>query len=208
MVKRTIFGVVAFVLLVLAVFAAVVAMQPAEFVVARSATMAAPPDKVFAQVNDFQNWNGWSPWAKLDPQAKYTLEGPPAGEGAIYRWSGNKDVGEGSMTILESKPSEHVRMKLEFIRPFPDSCNVDFALKPEGDKTSLTWTMSGRNEDFVSKAFCLVMNMDKMVGGDFEKGLASMKAIVEAPASAGEKKIQNPDDKVPAATEIPVQVEN
>ncbi len=160
-------------------FVVVVAMQPSEFRVERSAPISAPAPAVFAQVNDFHNWEEWSPWAKLDPAAKATFEGPSAGTGAIFRWAGNKEVGEGSMTITESRPSDLIRIKLEFLKPFAATNTAEFTFKPDGDQTAVTWSMSGRN-NFIGKAFCLVMNMDKMVGGQFEKGLARMKSVVEA----------------------------
>ena len=166
------------------VFAGVVAMQPSEFLISRSATMNAAPAAVFAQVNDFHNWEAWSPWAKLDPNAKDTFEGPASGEGAIFRWAGNDEVGEGSMTILESKPNERIRIKLAFIKPMEDSCDTEFTFQPEGQGTKVTWTMSGTH-NFLGKAVCLVMNMDKMVGDKFEEGLASLRAVAErAPADA------------------------
>src|SRR3954465_7895908 len=118
---------------IIAIFAVIVAFQPADYRVQRSATINAPPPVVFAQVNDFHNWEAWSPWAKLDPAAKNSFEGPPTGAGSIFRWSGNDKVGEGLMTILESQPSDHVKIKLEFIRPFADTANTDFAFKPQGD---------------------------------------------------------------------------
>ncbi|WP_020472603.1 SRPBCC family protein [Zavarzinella formosa] len=169
-------------LVVIGIFAVVVAMQPSDYQVTRSATMAAPPSEVFAQVNDFHKWEAWSPWAKLDPSIKMTFEGPAEGAGAIYKWTGNDKVGEGMMKINESKPAEQILIKLDFIKPFESSCDTDFTFKPEGSQTVVTWTMSGKN-NFIGKAMCLFMNMDKMVGGDFEKGLANMKAVVE-----GEKK--------------------
>jgi hypothetical protein len=175
--KTIFFGLVTIVV----VFVLVVALQPAEFRVVRSATISAPPADVFAQVNDFHNWEAWSPWAKLDPACKNSFEGPSAGTGAVFAWSGNDQVGEGRMTVLESRPAELVRIKLDFVRPFESTCDVEFQFKPEGDQTAVTWIMSGEN-NFVGKAFCLFMNMDKTVGGDFEKGLAQMKAIAEATA--------------------------
>jgi uncharacterized protein YndB with AHSA1/START domain len=164
---------------IVVVFVLVVALQPPEFRVVRSATISAPPADVFAQVNDFHNWEAWSPWAKLDPACKNSFEGPSAGTGAVFAWSGNDQVGEGRMTVLESRPAELVRIKLDFVRPFESTCDVEFQFKPEGDQTAVIWTMSGKN-NFVGKAFCLFMNMDKTVGGDFEKGLAQMKAVTEA----------------------------
>jgi hypothetical protein len=175
-----ILGVVA---LLVAVFVVIVALQPADFRITRTATMSAEPPKVFAQVNDFHNWNGWSPWAKLDPAMKQTFDGAPAGTGAIYSWNGNNKVGEGRMTIVGSRPSELITIKLEFLKPFKATNTAEFSFKPQAQQTAVTWTMTGR-KNFVLKAFGLFMSMDKMVGGDFEKGLASMKSIVETGAAA------------------------
>jgi uncharacterized protein YndB with AHSA1/START domain len=161
------------------VFVVVVALQPAEFRVARSATISAPAPAVFAQVNDFHKWEAWSPWAKLDPAARNSFDGPAAGTGAIFRWAGNNEVGEGSMTITESRPSELITIRLDFTKPFEATNTAEFTFKPEGNQTVITWSMFGTN-NFIAKAFCLFMSMDKMVGGQFEKGLASMKSVVEA----------------------------
>lgn len=164
------------------VFLAVVAVQPPDFRVERSMTISAPPSDVFAQVNDFHNWEAWSPWAKLDPAAKNSFEGATAGTGAVFKWSGNDDVGEGKMTLTESRASELIRIKLEFVRPFEDTSTAEFTFQPEGDRTVVTWSMFGR-KNFISKAVCMFMNMDKMLGGDFEKGLAQLKATTEAAAA-------------------------
>ncbi|HEV3143887.1 MAG TPA: SRPBCC family protein [Gemmataceae bacterium] len=161
------------------VFVAIVAMQPAAFRIERSATMSAPAAAAFTQVNDFHNWDGWSPWAKLDPTMKQTYEGAPAGTGAKYSWNGNKEVGEGRMTISESRPNEFIRINLEFLRPFKATNTSEFAFKSDGQKTAVTWSMTG-TKNFMFKAMGLFMSMDKMVGKDFERGLASMKEIVEA----------------------------
>jgi hypothetical protein len=157
----------------------IVALRPAEFRIARSAKISAPPPAVFSQVNDFHKWTGWSPWEKIDPALQRTYEGPAAGEGAIYAWKGNKNVGQGRMTILESRPSELIRIKLEFLKPFACTNTAEFTFQPEGNQTAVTWSMSGVNQ-FMGKAFGLFMNMDKMIGNDFEKGLASMKSLAEA----------------------------
>ena len=163
-------------------FAGFVAMQPSEYRVTRSAVVFAPPPAVFAQVNDFHNWEAWSPWAKLDPAAKTSFEGPPAGEGAIFRWAGNHEVGEGSMTITDSRPSELIRIRLDFLKPLAGTSTTEFTFKPEGEQTVVTWSMAGRS-GFISKAVCLFMDMDTMVGGMYEKGLAQMRSVVEvAPA--------------------------
>jgi hypothetical protein len=167
---------------VIVVFLVIVALQPADFKIERTATMRAPAPAAFAQVNDFQNWQAWSPWEKVDPALKRSYDGPKAGNGAIYAWQGNKDVGEGRMTITESRPGERVRIKLEFFKPFAAVNDTVFTFKPSAggasEGTAVTWTMSGRNT-FVSKAMCLFIDMDRMVGGMFEQGLAQMKTVVE-----------------------------
>jgi hypothetical protein len=162
----------------IAVFLVVVALQPSDFRIERSAMMRAPAQASFTQVNDFQNWRSWSPWEKVDPALKRQYEGPRAGTGAVYAWQGNKDVGEGRMTITESRPGELVRIRLEFIKPFAATNTAEFSFKPSGDGTAVTWTMTGQN-NFLSKAICLFVNMDKMVGGMFEQGLTQMKTVVE-----------------------------
>lgn len=182
----------------LALLLIIVEIQPADFRVSRSATMAAPPAAVFAQVNDFHKWEGWSPWAKLDPDAKVAFDGEPAGKGAKFSWSGNDKVGAGQQTILETRPEELIQIKLDFERPFKDTCTTEFAFKPVGDKTEVTWTMFGKR-NFLGKAFSLLMDCDKMIGPDFEKGLASMKANVEA---------AQPTEAVAATAEPEKKVEN
>lgn len=164
---------------IIVVVAGVVAMQPDDFRVTRSTTVSAPAAVVFAQVNDLQKWEAWNPWQKKDPAMKLTFSGPPAGPGASYSWAGNNEVGEGRLTITESRPGELVRLKLEFMKPFAATNTAEFTFKPEGERTNVTWAMQGNN-NFFAKALHLVMNMDKMVGGEFEKGLVDMKAAVEA----------------------------
>jgi hypothetical protein len=160
-------------------FLGLVAMQPAEFRIARATTVAAPASVVFAQVNDFHKWEPWNPWAKLDPAIEQTYEGAPAGTGAIYTWIGNSEVGEGRMTMTESRPNDLIRINLEFLKPFAGTSTAEFTFKAEGDQTAVTWSMAGKN-NFIAKALCLFMNMDRMIGGQFEKGLARMKAVAEA----------------------------
>lgn len=159
---------------IVAVFAIVVAMQPGEFVVERSTTIAAPPAVVFSHVNNLHKWEAWSPWLPRDPQCQKTYEGPEAGTGAKFHWSGNEQVGEGRMTIAESNAPEQIAIDLEFIKPFAAQNVTLFKFVPEGEGTKVTWNMSGKN-NFIGKAMCLFMDMDKMVGADFEKGLASLK---------------------------------
>jgi uncharacterized protein YndB with AHSA1/START domain len=169
--------VVAVVLLVGA-FAVFVALQPSDFRIERSAAIAAPPAAVFAQVNDFRRWQAWSPWEKLDPALKRSYEGADAGQGAQYAWQGNNDVGEGRMTILESRPGERVRIRLEFFKPFAATNTAEFSFKPSAGGTAVTWAMEGKN-NFVARAICVFMDMDKMVGGQFEQGLSQLKALTE-----------------------------
>lgn len=155
-----------------------IAIQPADFTITRSATMAAPPAEVFAQVNNFKNWETWSPWEKMDPNLKRTYGGPESGEGATYAWAGDSNVGEGNMTITESKLDELVVIRLEFIKPMAATNTTEFTFKQEGEGTAVTWTMSGNN-NFVGKAFSLVMDIEEMVGGQFNQGLSNLKAVVE-----------------------------
>lgn len=164
---------------IVVVFVVVVALQPAEFRIERSTAISAPAPAVFAQVNDFHKWEAWNPWGKIDPAMKQNYDGAPAGTGAIYTWAGNNEVGEGRMTVVESRPNELIRIKLEFFKPFAATNTAEFSFKPEASQTAVTWSMTGE-KNFMAKAVHLFMNMDKMVGSQFEKGLASMKSIVEA----------------------------
>lgn len=163
---------------IVVVFAVVVAMQPTELVVTRSAYMAAPPEAPFAEVNDFRKWEAWNPWAKLDPAIKHTYDGAAEGVGSKYAWTGNSQVGEGRMTIAESVPHERIVIALEFIKPFPGKSTATFAFAPENEGTRVTWRMDGTN-NFMAKAMGLFMSMDKMIGDQFDKGLADIKAVVE-----------------------------
>jgi hypothetical protein len=160
------------------IFLIVVALQPADFKVERSATLRAPAPAAFAQVNDFRNWQAWSPWEKVDPALKRSYEGPKAGTGAVYAWEGNNEVGEGRMTITESRPGELVRIRLEFFKPMAAVNTTEFRFRPAGADTTVTWTMTGQN-NFLSKMFCLFVDMDQMVGGMFDQGLKQMKTAVE-----------------------------
>lgn len=164
-------------------FAVYVATLPPTYSLARSTVIAAPADAVFGHINDLRKWDAWSPWAKKDPNAKVTFSGPPAGKGAVFQWAGNSDVGEGSMTVVDSKPSEAVAIRLAFVKPFPGESDVAFALKPEGTGTRVTWTLSGQ-QSFVERAFCTLMGgMERIIGPDYEKGLASLKAVAEGKKS-------------------------
>ncbi|MFN0063770.1 MAG: SRPBCC family protein [Myxococcaceae bacterium] len=157
---------------------AFIASRPAAFHIERAATIAAPPDVVFGLVNDFRQWDAWSPWDKRDPNQTRTYSGPQSGVGAGYAWRGNKDVGEGKMTILAAQPNERIDIKLEFIAPMTATNQTVFTFKPEANGTRVTWSLDGEN-DFMGKAFSVVMNMDKMVGGDFEQGLTNMSVAAQ-----------------------------
>lgn len=165
------------VLVALLGFAGYVAMQPEEGTITRSATIAAPPSAVFPYINDLHKWQDWSPWAKLDPSAKTSFEGPPAGVGSAFGWSGNSEVGEGKMTIAESKPDELVKMDINFAKPFSSKSVSEFQLKSEGAGTNVTWSMTGK-KPFFARAMCIIFNADKQVGSMFEKGLANLNQIV------------------------------
>ena len=157
----------------------VITLQPARYRVSRSTTIAAPAPVVFAQVNDFHKWSAWSPWEKIDPAMKRTYEGPPAGVGASYAWVGSREVGEGRMTIVESRPSDLIQVKLEFVKPFAGTSVAEFSFRPDGERTLVTWSMTG-DKNFIAKAIHLVMSMDRMIGDQFDKGLAAMKTVAEA----------------------------
>lgn len=167
--------------IVIVLFLLFVASRPSDFRVSRSLTMGAPAETVFSQVNILRQWEAWNPWGKMDPNAKMTYEGPAAGVGASYTWAGNAKVGEGRSTIVESKPGELVRFRLEFFKPMKAVNTAEFTFKPEGGQTAVTWTMTGKN-NFVGKLFGLLINCDKMVGEQFEKGLATMKTVAESAA--------------------------
>lgn len=164
---------------VVGLFFIIVASRPSDFRVTRSAVITAPAETVFAQVNQLRQWEAWNPWGKLDPNIRMTYAGPPAGVGASYAWAGNSKVGEGRNTIVESKPGELVRFRLEFFKPMKAVNAAEFTFRTEGAETTVTWTMTGKN-NFVGKLFGLIIGCDKMIGGQFEKGLADMKSVEEA----------------------------
>ena len=164
-------------------FLIIVASRPSDFRVSRSLAIAASAETVFIQVNTLRQWEAWNPWGKMDPNAKMTYDGPPSGVGASYTWVGNSKVGEGRSTIIESTPAQLVRFRLEFFKPMKAVNTAEFTFKSEGGRTTVTWAMFGKN-NFMGKLFGLLVNCDKMVGEQFEKGLAAMKSIAESPAVA------------------------
>ncbi|HWI10433.1 MAG TPA: SRPBCC family protein [Burkholderiaceae bacterium] len=156
----------------------VASMKPDSFSVQRSATIKAPPDKVFAVLNDFHRWTEWSPWEKLDPLMKRTLGGPASGKGATYAWEGNSKAGAGRMEIIESVPARRIGMQLDFIKPFEGHNVAEFTLTPQGDATQVNWQMRGP-APFIAKLMQVFVSMDTMIGKDFEEGLANLKAVAE-----------------------------
>ncbi|MCW5962622.1 MAG: SRPBCC family protein [Bryobacterales bacterium] len=172
------------ILAIVVMFVVVVSLRPSSYAVQRTAVVPAPPETVFALVNDFRHWEKWSPWAKLDPNMKESHSGVDSGKGAVYDWEGNSDVGKGRMTIQESHPNEHISIYLEFLEPFASVSDTDFRFKPAAGGTEVTWAMKGEM-GFMEKAFGLFMDMDAMIGKDFEKGLAQMTdAVKTMPAPA------------------------
>ncbi|CAG7856602.1 hypothetical protein MCAMS1_01152 [biofilm metagenome] len=172
----TILILIALAIIVILVLAA---KQPDDFSVTRTGNINAPASAIFPHVNNLHRWDAWSPWAKLDPNAKNSFEGPDEGINAKMSWSGNNKVGVGSMTVIESQPNDLIRFKLEFLKPMKATNASEFSFKPEGNQTAVVWSMSGSN-NFMGKVFNVFVNCDKMVGGQFEQGLASLKQIVES----------------------------
>ncbi len=152
--------------------------KPDTFSVRRAATIKAPPEKVFAVLNDFKRWPDWSPWEKLDPAMKRTISDPANGKGATYAWAGNSDAGQGRMEIVESVASSKVGIQLDFIKPFESNNRTEFTLTPQGDATQVDWVMSGPTP-YVSKLMQVFVSMDTLIGKDFEAGLANLKALAE-----------------------------
>jgi uncharacterized protein YndB with AHSA1/START domain len=162
----------------LALILLVAATRPATFRIERSAGIGAPPEQIFPLLNDFHRWGEWSPWEKLDPALRRTHSGATNGVGAVYEWEGNKKVGKGRMEITESRPSSRLILKLDFLAPFKAHNMTEFTLSPSGAGTTVTWVMTGPNS-YMGKVMSLFMNMDQLIGKDFEAGLANMRAVAE-----------------------------
>jgi len=163
---------------VIVILVIVVATRPARFRMERSIKIAAPPASAFGLVNDFHRWGAWSPWEKMDPNLQRVYEGAESGKGAVYSWKGNNKVGEGRMTIEQVQENSKVVIKLEFFRPFKATNTATFTFTPQAGGTNVIWAMDGHN-NFMAKAFHMLMDMDKLVGADFERGLAAMKDQAE-----------------------------
>ena len=154
------------------------ATKPDTFRVARSTLIKAPPEQIFPLINDLHNFNKWNPFSRHDPEIKITYSGPASGKGAAHEWEGNSKVGKGRLEIVDSTPSSNIQMKLDMLSPMEAHNRVDFTVQPKGDATEVTWAMNGESS-YISKVMSLYFNMDKIVGGEFEKGLADMKALAE-----------------------------
>jgi hypothetical protein len=173
------------ILIILAILAVAVvavlgyaATRPGTFRVQRSASIRAPASRIFPFINDFHAWAQWSPYEHRDPNMKRTFGPVTSGKGATYAWDGNKNVGAGHMEILDAPAPSRVTIKLDFIRPFEGHNTAEFALEPQGDTTRVTWAMYGPNL-YLGKVMGIFINMDKMIGKDFETGLANLKALAE-----------------------------
>jgi hypothetical protein len=167
------------VVLAVAVILILAAMKPSTFIVERSVTVNATPEKIAPLINDFHRWEAWSPWAKLDPAMKTTFSGPPSGVGSVYEWEGNSKVGKGRMEMRVDQPSK-ISIKLDFLKPFESHNTADFVLQPQGDATTrVTWVMYGPLTFIPGKLMSVFTTMDNMIGDDFQRGLANLKATAE-----------------------------
>jgi len=173
---------IAVVLVVSAVLVAA-ATRPDTFRVQRSASIQAPPEKIFPLINDLRRFNTWNPFEKKDPNLKGSYSGAASGTGAAYAFEGNKDVGRGAIEIIDSSPASEVRMRLDMLAPFEAHNIVEFTLRPNGDTTRVTWAIQGPVPYF-AKIFHMFCDMDSMIGKEFENGLAELKAIAENPAAS------------------------
>jgi len=166
------------VVVLLAALLAFAATRPDVLRVQRAASIQAPPETIFPLIADFHRWISWSPWENRDPELKRTYSGADSGKGAVYGWEGNRNVGSGRMEITEASPSSKVVIQLDFIKPFEGHNITEFTLQPAGGATNVTWTMQGPSP-FITKVMGVFMNMDKMIGRDFEAGLANLKSVAE-----------------------------
>ena len=169
-------------LAIVAIAVGTVCMQPADFKISRSLEINASADKVFELVNNLEKWEKWSPWQKMDPEMNKSFEGPKSGVGAKMTWSGDMNVGVGSMTILESTAGQSVKFQLDFEKPMKAINFSEFIFTSSNSKTMVTWTMTGKN-DFLGKAMCLIFNCEKMIGKNFEDGLENLKQVSEVKKS-------------------------
>src|SRR6266699_2396302 len=176
------FEIIAIIAVVLAVAIAILlilaATKPDTFTVQRATTVKAPPEKIFPLINDFHQWGTWSPYETKDPAMKRSYSGTASGKGAVYAWEGNKDVGSGRMEILDASAPSKIVIKLDFFAPFEGHNTAEFTMLPQGDVTNVTWLMHGP-VPFMAKIMHVLMNIDRMVGKEFEIGLANLKRLTE-----------------------------
>src|ERR1700727_1017848 len=174
-----VFAIIAVVLAIaIAVVLILAATKPDSFSVTRAIDITAPAERIFPLIDDFHQWVAWSPWENKDPAMQRSYDGPVSGKGAVYGWDGNKDVGSGRMEILEASAPSKILIKLDFLKPFEAHNTAEFTMLPQGAGTRLTWVMRGP-APFMSKLMQLFMNLDQMIGKDFEIGLANLKKLVE-----------------------------
>lgn len=162
----------------IAAIIAFAATKPDTFRVERTATINAPPEAIFPLINDFREWEKWSPFEDLDPDMEKTFGGASSGEGAVYEWSGNSDAGAGRMEIAESDEPKKIIIELDFTEPFESSNITEFTLVPDGDSTQVTWSMHGPNQ-FIGKLMSVFVSMDSMIGESYEEGLANLATVAE-----------------------------
>ena len=176
------FEIIAIIVVVLAIVIAIVlilaATKPNTFSVQRATTVKAPPERIFPLINDFHQWGSWSPYENKDPAMKRSYSGAADGKGAVYGWEGNKNVGSGRMEILDTSEPSKIVIKLDFFKPFEGHNTAEFTMLPQGDATNLTWLMRGP-APFMSKVMQVFINLDNMIGKDFEIGLANLKRLTE-----------------------------
>ena len=175
---ETIAVIVAMLVLAIAVILILAATKPDRFSVQRATTVKAPAEKIFPLINDFRRWGSWSPYEHKDPVMKRSFSGAASGKGAVYAWDGNKNVGSGRMEILDATAPAKIVIKLDFFTPFEGHNTAEFTMLPQGDGTNLTWLMHGP-APFMAKIMHVFMNIDRMVGKDFEIGLANLKRLTE-----------------------------
>ncbi|CAN5316325.1 K(+)-transporting ATPase subunit F [soil metagenome] len=172
-----------YIVIALAVLIAIIliaaAMRPDTFSVQRSIEIDAPAEKIFPLINDYQHWASWSPYEKVDPAMRRTYSGAPSGKGSVYEWRGNKSVGHGRMEIIDTTPPSKVVIKLDFFTPFEAHNTAEFTMQPKGNATNVTWAMHGP-APYMAKIMHMFMNIDRMVGGQFQQGLTSMKSVAES----------------------------
>lgn len=176
---KTLLKIIAVLALVIGGVVAYAATQPGTFRIQRTATINAPPEKIYPLIADFRAWGDWSPWEKKDPDMKRTFSEPSGGQGAKYAWEGDSEVGSGEMLMAKATAPSNVQLDMHFKAPMEANHKADFTLVPEGSGTKVTWAMYGE-QPLIGKVICLFMNMDDMVGGEFDKGLAAMKAKAES----------------------------